>query len=61
MLPVVIPEDDDHVTIPQQCQPEQPRPRIAPAKALFDRPRRDEHRDVLDALAALGRPADQRC
>jgi hypothetical protein len=57
----VIAEDDDPATIPHQRRPEPPRPRIAPAEVLFDRPRRDEHRDVLDALAALGRPTDQRC
>ncbi|WP_160311201.1 hypothetical protein [Streptacidiphilus anmyonensis] len=57
----MIPEDDDLAMIPQQRRPEPPRPRIAPAEVLFDRTRRDEHRDALDALAALGRPADQRC
>ncbi|WP_133260003.1 hypothetical protein [Streptacidiphilus pinicola] len=33
----------------------------APVEVLYDRLCRDEYRDVFDALAARGRPADQRC
>jgi hypothetical protein len=61
IVPDVITEDDDLATVPQQHRPEPQRPRIAPAEVLFERPCRDEHHDVLDALAALGRPTDQRC
>lgn len=59
--PRVMPEENDAPTIPQQKTTACPRPRIAPVEVLFDRPRRDEHRDALDALAELGHLADHRC
>ncbi|WP_370112726.1 hypothetical protein [Streptacidiphilus sp. MAP12-33] len=57
----MLPADGDLEIVPQQRRPEVPLPRIAPPEVLFDCPLRDEHRDVLDSLAALGGPADQRC